>query len=163
MAKGNSYTHFQRPLICCFRLTRHAVRMVSEYKSAFSLRVYLVEDSDVIREHLTHMIKSVPGLDVIGGADHAEAAIADIESLQPDAVIVDIQIVNGSGLDVLSQVRKRVPGLRSIVLTNFASSQHRKRAAEIGSDYFLDKSNEFKRITPILEKWRNDKLSVSPG
>ena len=134
-----------------------------ECKSALPLRVYLVEDSDVIREHLTHMIKSVPGLDVVGGADHVAVAIADIESLRPDAVIVDIQIVNGSGLDVLSQVRERMPGLRSIVLTNFPSSQHRKRAKEIGSDHFLDKSNEFKRIAPILEKWRNDKLNVYPG
>ncbi len=134
-----------------------------ECKSAWPLRVYLVEDSDVIREHLTHMIKSVPGLDVVGGADHVAVAIADIESLRPDAVIVDIQIVNGSGLDVLSQVRERMPGLRSIVLTNFPSSQHRKRAKEIGSDHFLDKSNEFKRIAPILEKWRNDKLNVYPG
>ena len=134
-----------------------------ECKSTLPLRVYLVEDSDLIREHLTHMIKSVPGLDVVGGADHVEAAVADIESLRPDAVIVDIQIVNGSGLDVLSQARERVPGLRSIVLTNFASSQHRKRAKDLGSDYFLDKSNEFKRIAPILEKWRNDKLNVYPG
>lgn len=137
--------------------------MGNECKSALSLRVYVVEDSDVIREHLTHMIKSVPGLDVVGGADDVAAAIAEIESLRPDAVIVDIQIVNGSGLDVLSQVRERVPGMRSIVLTNFPSVQHRKRAEEIGSDYFLDKSNEFKRITPILEKWRNDKLNVFPG
>lgn len=142
---------------------RHAVVMGNECKSALPLRVYLVEDSDVIRAHLTHMIESVPGLDVVGGADEVTAAIADIEALRPDAVIVDIQIVNGSGLDVLSQVRERVPGLRSIVLTNFASSQHRKRAKEVGSDYFLDKSNEFKRITPILEKWRNDKSNVSPG
>jgi DNA-binding NarL/FixJ family response regulator len=137
--------------------------MGNECISALPLRVYLVEDSEVIREHLTHMIKSVPGLDVVGGADHVEAAVADIESLRPDAVIVDIQIVNGSGLDVLSQVRESVPGLRSIVLTNFASSQHRKRAKAIGSDYFLDKSNEFKRITPILEKWRSDKLNVFSG
>ncbi len=136
---------------------RHAVAMGNECNSALPLRVYLVEDSDVIREHLTHMIESVPGLDVVGGADDVAAAIAEIESLRPDAVIVDIQIVNGSGLDVLSRARARVPGLRSIVLTNFASSQHRKRAKDVGSDYFLDKSNEFKRITPILEKWRNDK------
>ena len=142
---------------------RHALAMGNESKSALPLRVYLVEDSDVIREHLTHIIKSVPGLDVVGGADHVEAAVADIALLRPDAVIVDIQIVNGSGLDVLSQVRERVPGLHSIVLTNFASTQHRKRAQEVGSDYFLDKSNEFKRITPILEKWRNDKLNASPG
>jgi len=137
--------------------------MGNECQSALPLRVYLVEDSDVIRKHLTHMIESVPGLDVVGSADEVAAAIAEIESLRPDAVIVDIQIVNGSGLDVLSQVRKRVSGLRSIVLTNFASSQHRKRAQEAGSDYFLDKSNEFKRITPILEKWRNDKSNVLPG
>jgi DNA-binding NarL/FixJ family response regulator len=137
--------------------------MRNKCKSVSPLRVYLVEDSDVIRKHLTHMIESVPGLDVIGGADEVAAAIAEIESLRPDAVIVDIQIVNGSGLDVLSQVRKHVPGLRSIVLTNFASSQHRKRAEEAGGDYFLDKSNEFRRITPILEKWRNDKSNAFPG
>jgi two-component system, OmpR family, response regulator len=137
--------------------------MGNKCKFALPLRIYLVEDSDVIRNHLTHMIESVPGLDVVGSADEVAVAIADIESLRPDAVIVDIQIVNGSGLDVLSQVRERVPGLRSIVLTNFASSQHRKRAEEVGSDYFLDKSNEFKRIAPILEEWRNNKSNVFPA
>src|SRR5450759_1713609 len=137
--------------------------MGNKCKFALPLRIYLVEDSDVIRNHLTHMIESVPGLDVVGSADEVAVAIAEIESLRPDAVIVDIQIVNGSGLDVLSQVRERVPGLRSIVLTNFPSSQPRKRAKEVGSDYFLDKSNEFKRIAPILEEWRNDKSNVFPA
>ncbi len=135
--------------------------MENPHKSAATLRVYVVEDSPQIRERLERMISAVPRLEVVGSADNPAAAVADIETLQPDALVVDIQIIGGSGLDVLSRVRRRQPGIRSIVLTNFSSSQHRKAAQDAGSNYFLDKTNEFSQVTPILQQWRDAKSAPS--
>ena len=135
--------------------------METETKSAAALRVYVVEDSPQIRERLERMISAVPRLEVVGSADNVTSAVADIETLQPDALVVDIQLVSGSGLDVLWRVRQLQPGIHSIVLTNFSSAQHRKAAKDAGSDYFLDKTNEFSQVTPILKQWRDAKATPS--
>ena len=142
-------------------MRRDTVVMETKLKSAAALRVYVVEDSPQIRERLERMISAVPRLEVVGSADNALAAVADIETLQPDALVLDIQLISGSGLDVLWRARQRQPGIHSIVLTNFSSSQHRKAAEDAGSDYFLDKTNEFSQVTLILKQWRDAKAAPS--
>ncbi len=134
--------------------------MAEQISAAAQLRVYLVEDAPQIRERLERMIRAIPQLEVVGSADNAAEAIAEIEALRPDAVVVDIQLVSGSGLDVLWRVREKRRDIHSIVLTNFASSQHRKAAQEAGSDHFLDKTQEFAQIAPILKGWRDAKTET---
>ena len=82
-----------------------------------------------------------------GTADGATAGI--LESV-PDAVILDLQLAGGSGLDVLNAVRSRFPQIDFIVLTNHSGPQYRRLCMARGARHFLDKSHDFARLGPIL-------------
>ncbi len=117
---------------------------------------FIVEDSIPVRDRLLRTLEGVDGLDLVGTAEDVPAAIADLTTSHPDALILDLQLPSGSGLQVLRAVRERLPRMRVIVMTNFAAEPYRKAAMAAGAEIFLDKSAEFDRVREILRGWRDE-------
>lgn len=116
------------------------------------MKVFVVEDSQAVRERLIEMIREIDDLEVVGEAATYEAAVAGIMATRPDVAILDINLAAGSGIEVLANVKQRLPGLKAVMLTNYTSPQHQKASADAGAEYFLDKSSDFDRIPEILER-----------
>ncbi len=117
------------------------------------LMVYLVEDSLAIRARLAKTIEGIEGATLAGEAGAVGAAIDGIRVTQPSAVILDLQLEDGSGLDVLKAIHSASPAMHFAVLTNYATDQHRRACMDAGAEYFLDKSSEFPRIREIVNGW----------
>ena len=122
-------------------------------RQAAPLTVFLVEDSLTIRAHLARTIREIEGAQLVGEAGTVGAAIAGIRSTHPNAVILDLQLEDGSGLEVLKAVRPESPALHVAVFTNYATDQHRRACMGAGAEFFLDKSSEFARIREIVNAW----------
>ena len=122
------------------------------------MKVFIVEDSPAVLERLVDMIRDVAGMEVVGDAGSFDAAVAGIMTQRPDVAILDIKLADdrGTGLDVLTRVRGQLPGLKAIVLSNYATPQHIKASADAGAEYFLDKSRDFERIAEILGQLHGD-------
>jgi DNA-binding NarL/FixJ family response regulator len=125
----------------------------------WDMKVYVVEDSQAVRERLVEMIRDIRDIDVVGEAASEDAAVRGILETRPDVAILDISLGEGSGIEVLARVRRQLPELKGIVLTNYSSPQHAKASADAGAEYFLDKSSEFEKIVGILERL----MQGSPG
>jgi DNA-binding NarL/FixJ family response regulator len=127
-----------------------------DYLARPDMKVFVVEDSAAVRERLVEMVRELKDIEVVGEADTFGRAVIGIRDTMPDVAILDIKLANdaGSGIDVLNAVRKELPGLRAIVMSNFATPQHMKASADAGAEYFLDKSSDFERIPEILERIR---------
>jgi two-component system, OmpR family, response regulator len=116
------------------------------------LRVFLVEDSSMIRERVIEAVSEQGYADVIGCAETEDDALTGISRLKPDAVVLDIQLRQGNGLNVL----RRLKGLPAdsqpivIVFTNHANPEFRRHAASQGALYFLDKISEFDHLEGLL-------------
>ncbi len=130
---------------------------------AAPLMVFLVEDSLAIRARLAATIRGVTGAELVGEAGTVGAAIDGIRSTHPSALILDLQLEDGSGLDVLKAVHPASPELHVAVLTNYATDQHRRACMDAGAEYFLDKSSDFPRIREIVQGWtrRQDGAALS--
>jgi len=102
--------------------------------------VFVVEDSSVMRQRLVAMLEEVPDTRVVGVADGADEAIAEIRSLRPRMVVLDLRLAQGSGLSVLEAVKRFAQAPVVAVLTNYPHEQYRARCAELGADYFFDKA-----------------------
>jgi len=126
------------------------------YMAGADMKVYVVEDSAVVRERLLEMLREIEDVEVVGEADTYDAAVSGILHTRPDVAVLDIKLADdrGSGIDVLAAVRKRLPAIRAIVLSNYATPQHMKASADAGAEFFLDKSQDFERITEILEQMK---------
>jgi DNA-binding NarL/FixJ family response regulator len=114
------------------------------------MKIFVVEDSAAVCERLVEMIEEDAGNEVVGQATTEEDAVAGITATQPDVGIFDIKLAHGNGIDALTEAKRRLPGLVGIVMSNYATPQHRKASADAGAAYFLDKSADFERITEIL-------------
>jgi len=127
-----------------------------DYLARHDMKVFVVEDSAAVRERLVEMIRDIKDVEVVGEATTYDTAVAGIIDTRPDVAVLDIKLANesGSGIDALIEVRKTLPGIRAIVLSNYTTPQHLKASADAGAEYFLDKSIDFERVGEILEQMK---------
>lgn len=116
------------------------------------LRVFIAEDSQLVREHLVDLLTLVKGVQVVGAAQTANASIRGIQSLMPDVVILDFQLHDGNGLDVLKSIKQPDTQPLVMMLTNYAYPQYRERCMQWGANYFFDKSQDFEQIVAICQQ-----------
>jgi len=83
-------------------------------------------------------------------AQNASEAIAAFQHLRPEVAILDIQMPDGCGIDVLAHMKKESPQTTVIMLTNYPLPSFRKCCLEAGADYFFDKSTEFEKVIEVL-------------
>jgi two-component system, NarL family, response regulator DevR len=114
------------------------------------MNIYLVEDSEMVRLRIKEMVNAVGGMCVTGEAVTPWHAISGIVSTKPDAVVLDIGLVGGSGMSVLRRVHELLPDLPVIVLTNYFSPEFRQECLKSGAKYFFDKTREFEKIGSAL-------------
>jgi DNA-binding NarL/FixJ family response regulator len=123
---------------------------MERFSTARALKVFLVEDSALVCERLATMIGGIAGATVVGRAARADEAVQAILETHPDAVVLDIKLAQGSGFDVLRQVRERQPEIEFLMLTNFATDPFRRTAERLGASGFFDKTTEFGRVREVL-------------
>ena len=115
------------------------------------MNVFVVEDAPEVRKRLVAILRTVPGVTVVGEAASVRDAVDGVLAAAVDVVLLDLQLADGSGLDVLAALKPRRPGLYVIVLSNFASQeQYRDASLAAGADVVLDKTKEFGRVREIL-------------
>lgn len=116
-------------------------------------RILVVDDSPIVRERLVSLISEIPGVTIVGEAEVAFQAINQIHALSPDLVVLDISMPGGSGMAVLDTIKKQPNPPCIIMLTNFANDEYRDKCAQLGADYFFDKSTEFEKITEVIDSF----------
>jgi len=114
------------------------------------MRVFVADDSAPVRERIESLLREIPDIEVVGHAEDSLAARLLITALQPDVVILDINMPGGSGIEVLHDIKRLSPSPKVIMLTNYSQPQYRARCLEEGADHFFDKSTEFDRIRDVL-------------
>ena len=120
------------------------------------VRVYLVEDSPHVRDLLLDFL-NIPGeIEIVGYADTEAESVANILAQPVDAVIVDLKLREGSGMAVIEKLRKSnlSPQPKLIVFTNHAFPEIKRRAMQLGADYFFDKSADYDGVRSTLQNMR---------
>jgi DNA-binding NarL/FixJ family response regulator len=112
--------------------------------------VFIVDDSDSIRQRLIAMLESMADVAVVGQARSATEAIDGILATNPDSVLLDLNLGTSSGMEVLSTVRRQLPVVEFVVLSNHSEPQYRRACAKAGARYFLDKSTEFDCVRTVI-------------
>ena len=105
-------------------------------------RVFLVEDSQLVRERLSALLRTIEGVEPVGSAATARDAEQAILASHPDAVLLDIKLAQGSGFDLLRSLRASAPQIEVYMFSNFAAPAYRQLAASLGARGFFDKTTE---------------------
>jgi two-component system, NarL family, response regulator DevR len=83
------------------------------------IRVYLLDDHDVVREGLRFLLERQEDIEVIGDSASAMEATARIPALRPDVAVLDGRLPDGSGIEVCRAVRAVDPTIRALILTSY--------------------------------------------
>ena len=121
-------------------------------KKGKKMRVFIADDSTVVVQRLADLLQEVPGAQLVGQARDVPEAVHGIQEMKPDAVILDLQMPGGTGLDVLRAIRTDYPHLAVLICTNYPYPRYREECLTAGANFFLDKSAEFGKIPAILRK-----------
>lgn len=115
------------------------------------ISVFIVDDSPIVRDRLVAMLSELEGVEVVGQAQDAVEATCLIRELRPDAVVLDIQLASGNGIDVLRTIKKERPDVLVIMLTLYPDLQYRESCMKAGASFFLDKATGFEKIPEALK------------
>ena len=104
-----------------------------------TVRVFLVDDHEVVRRGVAELLEDDPALVVVGEAGTAAEALARGPAVRPDVAVVDMRLPDGDGADVVRALRERVPGCRCLVLSSYAEEEAVAAALAAGAAGYLVK------------------------
>ena len=87
---------------------------------AGTVRVFLLDDHEVVRRGVGDLLEAEPDLTVVGEAGTAAEALARVPAVRPDVAVLDVRLPDGDGVTVCRELRSRLPDLRCLMLTSFA-------------------------------------------
>ena len=119
-------------------------------QNARPTQVFIVDDSAPIRTRLAQLLGSMRDVAVVGEAGSASEAVAGILRLRPDSVLLDLNLMGSTGLEVMRKVRPQAPDVAFVVLTNHVESQYRDACLDAGARYFLDKSCDLDKVPHVI-------------
>src|SRR6185369_17292127 len=115
--------------------------MSQQKNNAKLRRVAIVEDDSGLRDRLQNILKSAPGVCCVGTYGSAEKALQGMVAVQPDVILMDINLPGMSGIECVSRLRSDLPAAHVIMLTVYEDSERIFQALKAGADGYLVKSS----------------------
>lgn len=127
------------------------------------LRLVIVDDHAILREGLHALLALESDLEVVGQADNCDDGVAIAQQTQPDVVITDLGLPQGTGIQVIARVRKAAPNARMLVLTVHDSEEYIRAALSAGADgYVLKDSSRADLLLAIRTVARGQRYLCPP-
>jgi DNA-binding NarL/FixJ family response regulator len=104
------------------------------------IRVLIADDHALVRAGIRALVEKIEGVVVVGEAGKGSEALVLIKELNPNLILLDLTMPEGTGFDVLNYVAKNFPDMRVIVLTVHEAGEYAIRALREGAAGFLPKS-----------------------
>jgi len=110
--------------------------------SSEKIRVYLVDDQAMIRAAFKSFLSQRDAFEVVGSNGDPRKALAEMQTLRPDVVILDISMPGLSGLDLLPMIRKSLPRTKVVMLTHHEGESFVEQALQGGAEGYLSKDSD---------------------
>jgi DNA-binding NarL/FixJ family response regulator len=126
------------------------INLVANSINKKQLNVLIVDDCITIARKLYELISENKLVHVLGQAKSVKEGLGMVTELNLDVVFLDINLPDGSGMEVLTYLKQIKPEVKVIIFSNSVNGLYKRKFAERGSDYFLDKSSDFTMIPEII-------------
>jgi two-component system, NarL family, response regulator NreC len=128
-----------------------------------SYRITLADDHVLLRQGLRRIIEESAGLEVVGEAGDGMELLRLLNRTVPDLVILDISMPNLRGIEAISEIRSRHPGVKVLVLTMHRDKEYLYQAVSSGADGYLLKDDADTELFSAIRNIRQGEFYVSPA
>jgi len=127
------------------------------------LRIVLADDHTILREGLRSLLSADPNFDIVGEADDGRKAVRCVEKLGPDLLLMDLSMPRMSGMDAISEIKKRYPETKIIVLTVHKAEEYLLTTLQAGVDGYVLKDATHDELVMAIHNVMAGKRYLSPG
>ena len=120
-------------------------------ESVRTVRVVLADDEELMRNGIRMLIEADPGIDVVGEASNGKEALAVVEELRPDVVLMDIRMPVLGGIDATRRLCAKEDGPVVVMLTAFDTDEFIVDALEAGAAGFLLKNSSLEELVETIK------------
>ena len=121
-----------------------------ENREGANVRVMIIDDHEIVRRGISDIIDRADGLEVVAEAGSKAEAIRRADLMRPDVVLVDLQLPDGTGIEVIRALSQSVPQALPIVLTSFDDDEALAEALEVGARAYVLKSVHGAEISDVV-------------
>jgi len=126
-------------------------------------RIAIAEDQRLIRELLAQMLAREEGFEIVGQADTGREAIALVQSVRPDMLVLDVGLPDMDGIEVARSIRRTHPDLRILALSVHEEPQFVQRMLKAGADGYVVKSAAATELMGALRSLKEGRTYLSPA
>jgi two-component system response regulator DevR len=137
--------------------------MTGEGPAAAPLRLLVVDDHEVVREGLVSLLDRRPGFQVVAQAGTVAEALAEARRHQPDLVVMDVRLPDGSGIEACREIRSEMPATRVVMLTSYPDEEAVLSAIVAGASGYLLKQVRARDLVAALEVVGNGGSLLDPA
>ncbi|MFZ6031441.1 MAG: response regulator [Chloroflexota bacterium] len=127
------------------------------------VRVLICDDQEIVREGMQAILKTAPGIEVVGLAGDGAEALALIPSARPDVVLMDLKMPGMNGIQATREIRAQHPGVRVLVLTTYDADEWVFDAIRSGAAGYLLKDTPRQQLTAAIHGTAAGKTYVDPS
>jgi len=127
------------------------------------IRVYLLDDHEVVRQGLRAMLEATGRIEVVGESDSAEEAASRIPALKPDVAVLDARLPDGSGIEVCRQIRSVDPSLKALILTSYDDDEALFSAIMAGASGYVLKDVRGSDLLDAIERVSRGQSLIDPS
>lgn len=114
------------------------------------IRVMIVDDHEIVRRGIAEVVDRDPAFEVIAEAGTVEDAVRRATLVKPDVMLVDLQLPDGTGIDIIKRVTESDPQIKSVVLTSFDDDGALRESVDVGAKAFILKTVRSGEINEVI-------------
>lgn len=126
------------------------------------IRLVFAEDQHLLRSALVSLLELEGDIEVVGSADNGSDALRLVEKHRPDILVTDIEMPGLTGIELASQVKRKVPETRTMIVTTYARPGYLKRAMQAGVKGYLLKDSPSEEIAAAIRKVAAGERAIAP-
>jgi len=127
------------------------------------IRVYITDDHHIVRRGIKQLLSTEPGLEVVGEGTNGREAVADIEKLKPDIVLMDLVMPVMDGIEATRQIKTAHPSIQILVLTSFATDDKIFPAIKAGALGYLIKDTGPDELIQAIRQVHHGQPTLHPS
>ncbi len=127
------------------------------------IRVFIADDHAIVRAGLKRLLSETEDIEVAGEAGDGLEALAAVETVPMDVLLLDLNMPGLGGVEVLKEVKKSHPDLGVLVLTMYPEDQYALRVFQSGGDGFVSKSSVSDELIQAIRRVASGRKYVSPS